>query len=401
MEARAIERFAVHCKMSLFFTRVELKEPRRPLQKAMARRAKTSHLGAFQLLPEHVLLSCCAILPREDHDAVADCSTGFRAVMRSERFRKARRAEDINEEALVVITGAEDFGFLALVSGRVWRRLQPMPAEMRAPFNDAMFRVGIAVIGSEVFCPLSHGPTRDGHEACVAVYDAVDDEWFRLPLPRSHPRDLFAVGCGGCLFIGGLWHVGPSKGQVPLWRWDAASQEWIELPPMPPTQLQSCSYQLIALGVGLEIFVLDRCDPVRFRVFDTETETWSSVDIIGRASIPDVSNFRFCSEPWPNLCVDKRFIRILNETDNEQCIYDTVDQGWILDDGDHMVRHMAFSDSDRVLSVSMANDPKDHGWVNVYQRVDGSVVQRLDFTKTIQLPLSYSDVERVAYVDMH
>ena len=67
-----------------------------------------------------------------------------------------------------------------------------------------------------------------------------------------------------------------------------------------------------------------------------------------------------------------------------------------------MVRHMAFSDSDRVLSVSMANDPKDHGWVNVYQRAATRPwLQRLDFTKTIQLPLSYSDVERVAYVAMH
>ena len=49
-------------------------EPRRALVKAMARRAKTSHLGAFQILPEHVLLSCLARLPREHHDAVADCS---------------------------------------------------------------------------------------------------------------------------------------------------------------------------------------------------------------------------------------------------------------------------------------------------------------------------------------
>ena len=71
-------------------------EPRRALVKAMARRAKTSHLGAFQILPEHVLLSCLAQLPCEDHDAVADCSTGFRAIMRSERFIKARRAEDMH-----------------------------------------------------------------------------------------------------------------------------------------------------------------------------------------------------------------------------------------------------------------------------------------------------------------
>ena len=47
------------------------KEPRRALVKAMQRRAKTSHLGAFQVLPEHVMLSCLARLPREDHDAVA------------------------------------------------------------------------------------------------------------------------------------------------------------------------------------------------------------------------------------------------------------------------------------------------------------------------------------------
>ena len=101
-------------------------EPGRALIKAMARRAKTSHLGAFQILPEHVLLSCLARLPRDDHDAVADCSTGFRALMRSERFLKARRAEDITEEALIAVT--RDGVLLALVSRRMWRHLAPMPA---------------------------------------------------------------------------------------------------------------------------------------------------------------------------------------------------------------------------------------------------------------------------------
>ena len=102
-------------------------EPRRGLVKAMARRAKMSHLGAFQILPEHVVLSCLARVPREDHDAVADCSTGFRALMRSERFVKARRAEDITEETFVAVT--RDCGLLALVSGRMWRRLAPMPPD--------------------------------------------------------------------------------------------------------------------------------------------------------------------------------------------------------------------------------------------------------------------------------
>ena len=96
-------------------------EPRRALVKAMARRARTSHLGSFQILPEHVVLSCFARLPRLDHDAVADCSTGFRALMRSERFLKARRAEDITEETLVLVGDC----FIALVSQRMWRRLAP------------------------------------------------------------------------------------------------------------------------------------------------------------------------------------------------------------------------------------------------------------------------------------
>ena len=378
-----------------------LKEPRRALQLAMARRAKTSHLGAFQLLPEHVLLSCCAILPREDHDAVADCSTGFRAVMRSERFLKARRAEEINEEALVVMTGAEDFGFLALVSGRVWRRLPPMPAEMRpASWYGPNFRVGTTVIGSEVFL-VSDCPTRDGREAGVVVYDAVDDEWFTMPLPPSHPGDLFAVGCCGELFIGGVWTSGPSTGQVPLWRWDAEAQKWIALPPMPPTQLQSCSYQLIALGVGLEIFVLDRCDPVRFRVFDTETETWSSVNIPDEAGLPDPSTLGLRPEPWPILIVDQTLIRIINKTDNQQYIYDAACHNWIVDTASDMERHMACSDSDRVFSVRMLADMSfANGWLRVFQRDEDSILQRLNFTGFSELPLKYYAVKRVCYVDM-
>ena len=127
-----------------------LKEPPRALVKAMARRAKTSHLGAFQLLPEHVLLTCLARLPRDAHDAVADCSTGFRAIMRSERFLKARRAEEITEETLVVAThnAFDNGGLLALVSGRVWRRLAPMPAELRIGDNTRVFHQAVTVIGS-------------------------------------------------------------------------------------------------------------------------------------------------------------------------------------------------------------------------------------------------------------
>ena len=160
--------------MSLRLPR-RLKEPRRALQLAMARRAKTSHLGAFQTLPEHVLLSCLARLPRDDHDAVADCSTGFRAMMRSERFLKARRAEEITEETLVVAphNAFDNGGLLALVSGRVWRRLWPMPAELRLGVIPEAAQAGIAVIGSELF--IAGGQTQNGLDADVSVYDAIDD----------------------------------------------------------------------------------------------------------------------------------------------------------------------------------------------------------------------------------
>ena len=258
-------------------------EPRRALVKAMARRAKTSHLGSFQILPEHVLLSCLAQLQCADHDAVADCSTGFRAIMRSERFLKARRAEEITEEALVVVTCANDCGFVALVSGRIWRRLAPMPAEMRISLRaeHGVLRSGTTAIGSELF--LAGGMKQDSTFHDVSVYDAVDDEWFAMPLdslsyPRSMDRELFAVGVAGRLYVGEMTRYDPYPGRVLIQSFDPDAQRWVDLPPMPPPlprMLPNCwvSHQLVAVVVELEIFVLDRCDPVRFRVFDVATET--------------------------------------------------------------------------------------------------------------------------------
>ena len=209
-------------------------EPRRALVKAMSRRAKTSHLGAFQILPEHVLLSCLAQLPREDHDAVADCSTGFRSIMRSERFLKARRAEEITEEALVVVGDC----FMALVSGRVWRCLAPMPPAMRLSYeHNDVATGGITVIGSEIF--IAGGIRPSGRYSEVSVYDAVDDEWFALPQPPNFPHYTCAVACAGRLFVG----IGKcmKAGQVrdskePYFQfWDADSQRWVTIPSLPPS----------------------------------------------------------------------------------------------------------------------------------------------------------------------
>ena len=369
------------------------REPRR--KKVLARRAKTSHLGAFQALPETVLLSCLARLPREDHDAVADCSTGFRAIMRSERFLKARRAEDITEEALVLVGPGDSF--MALVSGRVWRRLTPQPVHWRtSDRSPGPFRAGTTVIGSELFI----------NGTFLTGYDAVDDEWFTLPKPKGCHAENFAVGCAGRLFLGDFPRL--LRGQAEarpfvLKSWDPDEKTWIEHPAMPPPLMQRCSHadQLVAVAAGSEIFILDRCDPVRFRVFDAETETWSSVDIPDGAGLPAASNSGWGSEPWPILIVDQTLIRIINKTDNQQYIYDAACHNWIVDTARDMERHMACSDSDRVFSVRMLADMSfANGWLRVFQRDEDSILQRLNFTGFSELPLKYYAVKRVCYVDM-
>ena len=385
--------------MSLLLPR-RLKEPRRALQLAMARRAKTSHLGAFQTLPEHVLLSCLARLPRDDHDAVADCSTGFRAIMRSERFLKARRAQEITEETLVVASryAFDNGGLLALVSGRIWRRLWPMPAELRLGINPEAAQAGIAVIGSELF--IAGGQTQNGLDADVSVYDAIDNEWFSIPLPRSFPREIFSVACGGRLFIGGLIRYSQPRGDVPFRRWDAATQKWIELPQMPRRpNMRYCYGQLVAVAVGSEIFVLDRNSPDCFHVFDVETETWGTVDIPEEVPIPDANDHPIHRGqlPWPNLCVDRTRIRVLiHEEDfgRHHYFYNTVDARWRIDVSHVATEQMACSESKRVYSL-VAQD--GWPWLNVYQRADHSpwALQRTD---TIEVPVAM--VKRVCYVDM-
>ena len=391
-------------------------EPRRGLVKAMARRAKTSHLGAFQILPEHVLLSCLAQLPREDHDAVADCSTGFRAIMRSERFLKARRAEDITEEALVAVTS--DGGLLALVSGRVWRRLAPMPAEMRVDFNNttvAMF--GVAVIGSELFVA---GDMRSDGTYGVAVHDAVDDSWFSMPLPPSCGRIfVFAVGCAGRIFVGVL-DDGPvgapmqERYGIRFWAWDADDQEWIDVPTMPLSMGYShFDATLAAVAVGSEIFICERQAPTHFSVFDVETETWRRVDI--------PVNAWYDGEHSVSPFVDRDLLHIMHHrggstAHNDHWAYDTVNDSWVSITGG-LPRHTASSESDRVRGIINHDGPDDFlyanetyspGSVRTYyrRRGDGAVAGRRSdpghdlLADVIDLPVRYDAVQRVVSLDM-
>jgi len=394
------------------------KEPRRALVKAMQRRAKTSHLGAFQILPEHVVLSCLARLPREDHDAVADASVGFRAIMRSERFLKARRAEEITEEALVVVGDC----FMALVSGRVWRRLVPMSAEMRILGGlhfGGVARAGTAVIGSELF--LAGGMKQNSTYAGVSVYDAVDDEWFTIPLSSAYPqgarRELFAVGCAGRLYVGGLCRD-DHEWRILLQSFDPDAQRWVDMPPMPPplpVAESGLGHQLVAVAVGSEIYVLDRMEPDFFRVFDAATQSWGIVDIPEEVAIVDLRHgyapYNY-TVPWPGICVDRTLIHLTDyrrdgepSDGREHYAYDTVNDQWISFDGG-MPRHTAYSESDRILSVVNYDGPDDYivghslysrGGVHVFER-RGELDCRI--SGAVDLPVRYDAVERVIYVAM-
>ena len=366
----------------------------------MALRAKTSHsLGAFQILPEHVLLSCLAQLPRDDHDAVADCSTGFRALMRSERFHKARRAEDITEEALVAVT--RDGVLLALVSRRMWRHLAPMPAEMRVDCYNASRFHGITAIGSELF--VAGGIRSDGSYA-VAVHDAVDDSWFSMPLPPSCVTTChFAVGCAGQLFVGDQ----NDDNDIILMGWDQDAQEWVNFTTMPLSMGFDEGSHVMAVSVGTEIFLCEDVNPMHFSVFDVEAETWRRVDVF------DGDGWYYL-ERSVSIFVDGDLLHLLRPRSgstphNDHMAYDTVNDSWISIDGG-LPRHTASSESDRILGIINHDGPSDYlseqeknetlssGSVRLYRRRSDRGHDEEGLAS--DLPVRYDAVERVLSVAM-
>ena len=385
-------------------------EPRRALVKAMARRARTSHLGSFQILPEHVSLCCLAQLPREDHDAVADCSTGFRALMRSERFLKARRAENITEEALVIVGDC----LMALVSGRMWRRLAPMPPEIRIDLTQTIMGfspadMGTAAIGSELF--VVGDVKADGTHADVTVYDAIDDDWFTLPRPPAFCDTPFAVACAGRLYVGGM-DFNDSTRSVYFRAWDPDAQEWLELPAMPRAVQSNLNRMMVVVTVDNSlIFICSRSLPDHFCVFDVEAETWSRVDIPIEAR---PASSRDC----PSLCVDGDVLRMSNHHppyEEDHMAYDTVNGEWFVIEGGNVPRHnVVCRDSGRVLTVVNHDGPDDileygaapsSGGVKVYRRGHvrhgvWSLRDDLIETNTVDLPVAYNAVRRVFSVAM-
>ena len=308
---------------------------------------------------------------------------------------------------------------MALVSGRVWRRLTPQPVHWRSigpGHSPGVARTGTTVIGSELFVAGAH----------LCGYDAVDDEWFPLQRPKRpdgkfFSAEAFAVGCAGRLFMGDFTRLlrGQAEGQgrpFVLKSWDPDAQTWIEHPTMPPPLMQrySHSHQLVAVAAGSEIFILDRCDPVRFRVFDVQTETWSSVAIpIGsRPANPRDSEVTgdIRSHPWPSLWVDRSLIHLSHHGFGGHRAYDTVNGHWTYVYRT-MPRHTVSSESDRVLSVVNHHGPDDYprrgyysarwrGGVRVYERRGPSDFIRTADEPEVDLPVLYNVVQRVCFVDM-
>ena len=359
-----------------------------------------SHLGAFQILPEHVVLSCLARVPREGHDAVADCSTGFRALMRSERFLKARRAEDITEEALVAVT--RDGVLLALVSRRMWRHLAPMPAEMRVDCYNASRFHGITAIGSELFVA---GGLRQNGSYAVAVHDAVDDSWFSMPLPPSCVTTChFAVGCAGQLFVGDQ----NDDNDIILMGWDQDAQEWVNFTTMPLSMGFDEGSHVMAVSVGTEIFLCEDVNPMHFSVFDVEAETWRRVDVF------DGDGDWYYLERSVSIFVDGDLLHLLRPRSgstphNDHMAYDTVNDSWISIDGG-LPRHTASSESDRILGIINHDGPSDYlseqeknetsssGSVRLYRRRSDRGHDEEGLAS--DLPVRYDAVERALSVEM-
>jgi len=327
----------------------------------------------------------------------------------------------VSEEALAVFM--RDSSALALVSRRMWRRLAPMPPEMRINLseNNGVARSGSTVIGSELF--LVGGMKADSTDADVAVYDAVDDDWFTMPLstsdyPPGRRRDLFAVGCAGRLYVGGLRRF---DRRVLIQGFDSDAQRWVDLPPMPhlPPQIgfRSDPYRLVAAAAGSEIFVLDRCDPVRFCVFSVETEAWSILDIPPQcaAYIPhmiyDSPPYAWDRPPpWPSLCVDGALLHVLDHDpsrNGDHYAFDTTTRAWFAVTGPGLPRHTACGS--RIFAVVNRDGPDDYpsslstaysGCVGFYRRKADALGYDLEGLSASDLPLYYNAVARVVSIEM-
>ena len=151
---------------------------------------------------------------------------GMRRLMRSERFQRARRAEEVFEET-VTLVGDDPRTFMALISDRMWRRLAP-PAQRR---THSPRSINVCAVGSELF--VAGGAIAATGELAddVLGYDAVDDVWFRIPM-TSRRSNMFAVNCGGRLVVGGGTNKVGERSDT-FETFDADSETWTALPDIP------------------------------------------------------------------------------------------------------------------------------------------------------------------------
>jgi len=334
----------------------------------------------------------------------------MRRLMRTERFLRARRAEDITEEALVLL--GNERTFMALVSDRMWRMLEPQPET----HVNAHRRSNMCAIGAELFVAGGTIESTGQRSSDVLGYDAVSDDWFRIPM-TGRREQMFAANVGGRLVIGsGLDELGRYSGNFEAW--DADSQRWQTLPTLPefpgmlnPEAAFDCSVVLIATVVGNKLFLLSRTRPSLWNVYDFDAGSWSVVLIplsvqfvLSKDGLPATQTQ---TSSWPDVSVLGD--RILVKAPGRVYHYDVTTGMWASIPCD-LPRHIAFGKRSLVVAYVGHRDDANNGYATQWDNTGGAVVglsleiNAEQWTRAYEpdiggrplfLPVCYARIERV------
>ena len=243
------------------------------------RRAKTSRIGSVQILPEprRALLPrpIASRGPRRRRGRVGRLSSNYAG----ERFLKARRAEDITEEALVVV------GRRLLHGPRVRASLATPDATAGPRWRPSS---GVALrgtgIGSELFlaggaqnstyiCPCTTPSTSAGFTIPLSSKDPTAKFSAPKRLPSAVPVVYMWVICSLPAMTMKVAHLRTQS-------WDPDAQRWMDMPQRCRRRYR-CDDTVIRINcrsrpLGSGIFILDRMRSGLFSRVRCRDETWSS-----------------------------------------------------------------------------------------------------------------------------
>jgi len=155
---------------------------------------------------------------------------------------------------------------------------------------------------------------------------------------------MFAVNVAGRLVVGGGVD---ERGRLldTVEAFDADSQTWTSLPPIPA--LIYWRSNLIAAAHGNKMFLLNQMTPFQFHVFDFDTRSWSTIDI------PDQVVYK----GWPDISVMGDYIRINTHNEGKEMFrYNVLTGSWATFCS-NVSRHTAYGD--RIMSIKYDGPYRD------------------------------------------